>query len=141
MPSRPHRAVRRFLLWSLALMSAGCYRTVSVDPATTRECRHRTAAIDSVFRHPPPSPPARFAGGADSAGQDLRRRRLAGSVVTVAGGALQNATVRVEGGQWDAVTDSMGQFAISADTAGTYVLVTQRIGFASRRDTIAWPAA
>jgi outer membrane receptor protein involved in Fe transport len=52
------------------------------------------------------------------------------------GAPLSDVTVRMEGTRWGAITDAAGAYRIAGVTAGTYVLVAQRIGVETRRDTI-----
>ncbi len=67
---------------------------------------------------------------------------LHGRVVGATSGAgVQGAQVRISDAAWAAevLVDSAGWFALDSLAPGRYALLTRRIGFAARRDSLAWP--
>lgn len=122
------RAIRSAPLLALTL---GCARYEYVNELDVR------GLCPGAARGPAPAP-LRLEPTPDAAiGASLRARVIAANDGT----GLQGAQVRLSDGARPAevVTDSAGWFALDSLAAGRYEVLTRRIGFAARRDSLTWP--
>ncbi len=68
---------------------------------------------------------------------DARNGEIAGRVRSASNGAaLSDVMIRVAGTTRGAITDAEGRYRISAVPAGLQLLVTQRMGYATRQDSL-----